>query len=76
MVSSEVLEKAYLNKSRILTKMGRTDEAMEYIDKTLELNPDNTSAKYEKGNILHRSGRSGKLLVVFTSNNRPKQQSQ
>ena len=47
-----VLENADLNKSRLLLKMGKTDEALEIVNKTLADEPDNKVALHEKGNTV------------------------
>jgi len=60
-----VLENAYLNKSRLLLKMGKTDEALEIVNKTLEDEPENKVALHEKGNILYLHGNTEEALELI-----------
>lgn len=44
-------ERSLFNKVVDLKNQGRSDEAPEYLDKILEMNPENISALYDKGKI-------------------------
>jgi len=59
------LKEAYSNLGRLLTDMGRPDEALVYLDKALELDPNYVSALINKGVALARMGMLREALEYF-----------
>lgn len=57
--------KYYMVKAKILRAQGNIDKAMEYINESLALNPDNSEALGEKGLILTDSGNYEEATANF-----------
>lgn len=63
------LVNAYLHKGTILTKMGRNEEALDALNKTLELTPDNEKALLTKGTVLTNLGKHKEATNCFNKVN-------
>jgi tetratricopeptide (TPR) repeat protein len=45
--------------------MGRTDDAVKYYQKALELSPNNASAYYELGIVYFKTGKNAEAMACF-----------
>lgn len=58
-------ERSLFNKMVDLKNQGRFDEALECLDKILEMNPENIPALYDKGKISEITGNYETALMYY-----------